>query len=73
MLQIAGSLESLQLHLIRAFGAMMVGDSYASFATQSQLDTTEASVFSSRTVVINILTSIQLLMFFLQNVGGPYT
>ncbi|KAI4895849.1 hypothetical protein NFI96_016990 [Prochilodus magdalenae] len=58
----AGSSENLQLHLTRTFGAMMVGDSFASFATQSQLDTSEASVFSSRMV-----GTVMLLMVLFHN------
>ncbi|XP_022526679.2 uncharacterized protein LOC107197187 [Astyanax mexicanus] len=55
--------ENLQLYLSRAFGAMMVGDSLASFTTQSQLDTAEASVYSSRTAG----TVLLLLMLVLHN------
>lgn len=46
--QINGSED--HLYLTRAFGAMMVGDSFASFMTQKQMGTNEVSVFSSRAV-----------------------
>ncbi|XP_067268852.1 uncharacterized protein [Pseudorasbora parva] len=46
--QISGSEDNL--HLTRAFGAMMVGDSFVSFTTQKQMATNEVSVFSSRAV-----------------------
>ncbi|XP_043102196.1 uncharacterized protein LOC122350067 [Puntigrus tetrazona] len=46
--QINGSED--HLYLTRAFGAMMVGDSFVSFTTQKQMGTCEVSVFSSRAV-----------------------
>ncbi|XP_056115500.1 uncharacterized protein LOC130091582 isoform X2 [Rhinichthys klamathensis goyatoka] len=46
--QISGSEDNL--HLTRAFGAMMVGDSFVSFTTQKQMATNEVSVFSCRAV-----------------------
>ncbi|XDV49413.1 hypothetical protein PO909_018665 [Leuciscus waleckii] len=46
--QISGSEDNL--HLTRAFGAMMVGDSFVSFTTQKQTATNEVSVFSCRAV-----------------------
>ncbi|XP_016389999.1 uncharacterized protein LOC107725298 isoform X1 [Sinocyclocheilus rhinocerous] len=46
--QINGSED--HLYLTRAFGAMMVGDSFVSFTTQKQMGTNEVSVFSSRAV-----------------------
>lgn len=46
--QIHGSEDNL--HLTRAFGAMMIGDSFASFITQKQMGTNEVSVFTSRAV-----------------------
>ncbi|XP_016145952.1 uncharacterized protein [Sinocyclocheilus grahami] len=46
--QITGSED--YLYLTRAFGAMMVGDSFVSFTTQKQMGTNEVSVFSSRAV-----------------------
>ncbi|XP_051524193.1 uncharacterized protein LOC127423714 [Myxocyprinus asiaticus] len=47
--QISGSEDNL--HLTRAFGAMMVGDSFVSFIIQKRMGTDEASVFGSRAMV----------------------
>ncbi|XP_077080343.1 uncharacterized protein LOC143732815 isoform X2 [Siphateles boraxobius] len=46
--QISGSEDNL--HLTRAFGAMMVGDSFVSFTTQKQMATNEVSFFRCRAV-----------------------
>ncbi|KTG41225.1 hypothetical protein cypCar_00001813, partial [Cyprinus carpio] len=50
--QINGSED--HIYLTRAFGAMMVGDSFVSFTTQKKMGTNEVSVFSSRAVVRHI-------------------
>ncbi|CAB1319408.1 unnamed protein product, partial [Coregonus sp. 'balchen'] len=59
---VTGSEDILHLHLTRAFGAMMVGDSFVSFTTQNFQHKEKASVFISRAV-----GSLVLLVFLVHS------
>ncbi|XP_053551459.1 uncharacterized protein LOC128642705 [Bombina bombina] len=69
--QVVGTLDSLHLHITRAFGAMMIGDSFVSVASQwFHIRQDKTSVLTSRAAATSILL---LFMIWTQNTTRAWT